>query len=264
MADVEVRQGPNGPEHKHKGYPAKGEPEWHPVSQKHKGNLHANLGITGKEKPNRRNAETIGVKPEQAKAPQRAKNVGTGGRPMWSWDGSASVGDFLKAYANMRPRTAIGRTIVTAVNATSWMVNAFQKRMAEKDAQYALKGYENALRAFDERFEFHGEDDFDKLTADDIRRIDKDLTEMARAKFEEYGGADLKGKRDPESLERKAEIKTYLELVDKLRERAKAEGENSRQSRPRRTGPQSTRTSEGQSTGGVSARDLRRRRNQNG
>lgn len=249
---VEVRVGPDGKlYHRHPGYEG-----WHPVKQKHKNpKLHEQLGITGNEKPNRRSkAGSIGVKdPGEKRKPSKPKTVGTGGKPAWSWDDSKGVGEYLKQYANVRPKSFIGRHFVNAVNATSWMLNMFRNRLDEKNAELASQGYEDALRAFDSKFTFHGTDDFDKLTVDDIRRIDRDLVDMAREKYNEYGGAELKGKNDAESLRRKAEIRTYIELRNRLREKAKRDEE-----KPERYKPRTSYSN----TSNMSVSDLRQRARQ--
>lgn len=260
--EVEVKVGPDGQLwHRHPGYEG-----WHPVKQKHKNpNLHQELGITGKEKPNRRsNERAIGMQSPEGKPKHKPKPIATRSRtskPDWKWDGSVTLGDFLKSYADLQPRTMVGKIIVTAVNATSWMIANFRNRMDARDAKQALQGYEDAMRAFDERFTFHGNDDFDRLTADDIRVIDKDLSAMIRQKYEEYGGESLKGKRDPESIRKKSEIRTLIELRNNLRAKARTEAEMQR----RRARPASSRSTptgnQGNAPRAPSARDLRARRN---
>lgn len=254
MAEVEVRRAPDGTtEHRHDGYDG-----WHPVNQKHKNHLHENLGITGRERQNRRSPSSIGVYSDSQKKPDsKPKVVGTGSKPQWRWDDSMTVRDYLTQYANARPRSKSGRVLCTAVNATGWLYRMFRRKLDEKSAQASEQGFEDALKAFDERFKFHGTDDFDRLTVDDIRLIDKDLTQMARQKYKEYGGASLKGKKDPESLRRKAEIRTYVELTRKLRERAEAEA---RENMSRRSAD-STREPERERP--MSARDIRERNRRN-
>lgn len=250
MADVEVRVGPDGTlEHRHAGYNG----GWHPVSQKHKDpKLHQSLGITGKEKPNRRSPSSIGMKDPGSETPKRKpKQVGRNSKPQWRWDDDMTVTDYLKLYATARPTSATGKTLVSAVNAMSAFLTFLQRRMDERDAKATSQGFEDAFKAFDERFKFHGTDDFDRLSASDIRRIDGELERMARAKFAEYGGEALKGKRDPESLRRKAEIRTYIELQQKLREQAR------RQTSRRRY--QTSATGSDGAGRPMSARDIRER-----
>ena len=218
--------GPDGPEHLHPGY--KG---WHPVNQKHKNpNLHQSLGITGKEKPNRRSPSELGIEDlsQKPKPKKKPKQFGSEYKPQWKWDDSISVPDYLKQYARAKPRTKTGRVLCDAVNSTGWLLRRFTDIADKVASKYASQGYEDAFRAFDERFKFHGDDDFNRLSAQDIRRIDGDLERMAREKYAEYGGAKLKGKIDPESLRRKAEIRTYIEIQRKLRERARAENDRKR------------------------------------
>lgn len=255
MADsgkVEVRRGPNGIlEHRHPGYSS----GWHPVQTKHRNHAHEQYGITGNEKPNRRNPESLGMKPSKDSKPQRQyRPVGTSRdrKPTWEWDGSMTVTDYFKQVARAKPKTKLGRMFYTAFNATQYLYTSFRKRMDERDAKASEQGFEDAFRAFDKRFTFHGTDDFDRLSANDIRRIDKDLEEMARTKYREYGGADLKGKRDPESLRRKAEIRTYIEIQRRLREQAQRVGRRS----------QTSPTSSG--TKPTSARELRERNRREG
>lgn len=252
---VEVRNHNGVLEHRHPGYDG----GWHPVTQTHQNHAHENNGITGNEKPNRRNPESLGMKDpsrdrDKGKPQRQYRPVGTSRdrKPTWEWDGSMTVTDYFKQVARAKPKTKLGRMFYTAFNATQYLYTSFRRRMDERDAKASEQGFEDAFRAFDKRFTFHGTDDFDRLSASDIRRIDKDLEEMARTKYREYGGADLKGRRDPESLRRKAEIRTYIEIQRRLREQAQRVGRRS----------QTSPTSSG--TKPTSARELRERNRREG
>lgn len=246
--EIEVKRTPDGTlMHRHEGYDG-----WHPANQKHKHGLHQSLGITGKETPNRRSSESIGMKdPASERKPTRSKPVGQNRKPEWDWTGNMTIKDYFKTYATARPSTKAGRTMVTAVNMMKWLYMRFQNKMEERDAKYASQGFEDAFSEFDKHFSFHGSDDFDKLTANDIRRIDAQLAQLARDKYNEYGGPNLKGKRDAESIRRKAEIRTYLELRDRLREQAEKESRRGFAHEPR------------SSTRPTSARDIRERNKRN-
>lgn len=249
---VEVRNHNGVLEHRHPG-----SENWHPVQTKHRNHAHEQYGITGNEKPNRRNPESLGMKDpskDKRKQQRQYRPVGTSSdrKPTWEWDGSMTVTDYFKQVARAKPKTKLGKMFYTAFNATQYLYTSFRKRMDERDAKASEQGFEDAFRAFDKRFTFHGTDDFDRLSASDIRRIDKDLEEMARTKYREYGGADLKGRRDPESLRRKAEIRTYIEIQRRLREQAQRVGRRS----------QTSPTSSG--TKPTSARELRERNRREG